>query len=184
MKALARAGDPYVTPSGEIIEPDGVEGKELKAKFKPSKRRTMKEMPAPPQILNAVACVFLYTLMGVGEREIAESLKITAKEVRDVRKMPAYTECFDAIANEFINANSELIGARIAAYSHDALTSVAQIAVKGKNEGNRLRAGQDLLDRAGHGPKESVAKRMMTSNELRIVVIDNDKQVGVQISGV
>ena len=107
--------------------------------YKPKRRRTVKDLPAPVATLNAVACVFMYTTLGLGDREIADTLNITTKQLKDVRGHPAYAECFDAITAEFININSDLINARIAAYSHDALTEIANIALNGKEEKNRLR---------------------------------------------
>lgn len=188
-KPLARPGDPYVDSRGNVYQAE-VAGHEKEAKasgelspktFKPSKKRTMNEMPAPVTVINGVACVFMYTLMGVGDREIADGLGITAAELKHIRNHTAYDECFNAIANEFINVNSDLIQARIAAYGHEALTSVANIAMHGKKDGDKLKASADLLDRGGFGPRENLLRGSMGKNDLRIVVVDGDKQVNVTI---
>ena len=141
-KPLAKWGDPYVKPDGTIVPPDRLDGGFDKSlpkvdpkEFKPHRKRTVKDLPAPVATLNGVACVFMYTTLGLGDREIADTLKITVKQLKELRGHPAYAECFEAVTAEFININSDMINARIAAYSHDALTEIASIALKGRRRG-------------------------------------------------
>lgn len=184
--ALARVGDPLITDKGIKIEPEGyANGRPLPSEkpalvldassFRPMRKRNIKELPADTNMMNGVAVVFLYTLMGVGDREIADTLRVTVPEVEAVRQHSAYRECFDAIVGEFINKNSDLLAARIAAYSHSALDVVGSISMNGKKEETRLKASTDLLDRAGVRAKD-VAERNSGSkaNELRIVIVKPD----------
>lgn len=187
-KPLARPGDPFVTARGLRIQPENapvdVEANQPKLtskNYRASVKRTLKDLPGTPDIMNGVGCILLYTLMGVGDREIATALKIEVAQVKMVRKSAPYGECFDAIAGEFVNANSDLISARIAAYGHDALTGLAHIAMNGKQEGNKLRANIDILDRGGFTKKDNAARSVGGMNELRIVVIDGDKKIGVEL---
>jgi hypothetical protein len=143
-KPLAKAGDPYVRPDGTIVPPDRINGgvdmslPRVDAKqFKPHRKRTVKDLPAPVPTLNGIACVFMYTTLGLGDREIADTLKITTKQLKEIRDHPAYGECFEAVTSEFININSDMINARIAAYSHEALSEIASIALNGKEERNQ-----------------------------------------------
>jgi hypothetical protein len=186
-KPLARPGDPYVTVGGKIIEPEGTrfdkEQPKLTAKnFRPQQRRTIGDLPAPPNVMNGVAAVFAYTVLGVGDREICDVLKISTAQLKSLRTHTAYAEFFDIVSNEFINANSELITARIAAYSHDALTTVAHVAFdpKSKNE-TRLKAADSLLDRGGFAAKENILRGKAGVNDLRIVLVKDDTGVSVDI---
>lgn len=186
-RPLARVGDPYVTLAGNIIQPERIpvdveeDQPQLTEKsFKPSQRRALKELPAAVNILNAVACVFLYTVLGIGDREIAAALKTTLADVKQIREHPAYTECFNSIVSEFISANSDLIHSRIAAYSHDALSRIADIALNGKQEGNVLRASTDIMDRGGF-TKKDLGKSGSGMDELRIIVTKGDADVQVDV---
>lgn len=187
-KPLARPGDPYVTPGGKIIEPektafDKEQMKLTPRSFKPHKRRTVNELPAPVNVMNGVAAVFAYTVMGVGDREICDVLNITSAQMKSLRAHTAYAEFFEIVSNEFINANSDLITARIAAYSHDALSTVAHVAFedpKAKSE-TRLKAADSLLDRGGFAAKENILRGAAGKNDLRIVVVRDDAQVSVDI---
>ena len=185
--SLAKHGDPLVLPDGRIVHPSGIkvdveknQPKPSGQKFKPTKKRSISELPAPVNTLNGVACVLLYSLLGIGDREMADALKISAGELDQIKSHQAYAECFDMLHNEFINVNSENLHARIAAYGHNALSSLAHIALNGQHEGNKLRGSIDLLDRGGVTKKE----RTLSGGgmePLRIVHIDGDKRTEVSI---
>jgi hypothetical protein len=188
-KALAKWGDPYVRPDGTIVPPDRINGgvdtdlpKPKLEEYRPSRRRTLKDLPAPVTTLNGIACVFMYTTLGLGEREIADTLKITVKQLKELKGHPAYAECFEAVTSEFININSELINARIAAYSHDALSEIACIALNGKDERNRLRGSTYLMNAGGYGDKKNGVA--VAKNDLRIVIIgQGDQEIHVETGG-
>jgi len=185
-RPLAKWGDPLVNPDGSIVPPDHIKGGVDEAlpkldvkEYKPKRRRTVKDLPAPVPTLNAVACVFMYTTLGLGDREIADTLNISVKQLKDVRSHPAYAECFEAITSEFISINSDLINARIAAYSHDALTEIANIALNGKEEKNRLRGSTYLMNAGGYGDKTNMGNSA-AKNDLRIVIIAKDQDVRIE----
>lgn len=186
-KPLAKWGDPYVTPTGAIIQPDNINGGVDEApvlnvvEYKPQKKRSAKELPAPPLTINAIACVFMYTMLGLGDREIADTLKITVEKLELIKKHSAYAECFEIVTGEFITINSEMIHARIAAYGHDALSSVADIALKGKDEKNRLRGSMFLMGAGGFGAKDQ--QKSVAQNDLRIVIINKEHDVRVEVDG-
>src|SRR5688572_5679560 len=108
--ALARVGDPLVTESGQVVHPEGyINGKPLPKEkpslvldagtFRPLKKRNLKELPAEVGTINGVAAVFMYTMLGVGDREIADALGIDVRRVEDVRAHSAYKECFDTVVD-------------------------------------------------------------------------------------
>lgn len=183
---LAKAGDPYVRPDGTIVPPDRVDGgvdrsmpkMDLK-EYKPRRRRNVKDLPAPVPTLNGIACVFMYTTLGLGDREIADTLKINVKQLKELRDHPAYAECFEAVTSEFININSDMINARIAAYSHEALSEIASIALNGKDERNRLRGSTYLMNAGGYGDKTNM-NSSIAKNDLRIVIIGKDQDVRIE----
>jgi hypothetical protein len=157
-KPLAKWGDPYLTLDGKVISPDAINGgidesvpKINLAEYKPSKKRTIRDLPAPVPTLKGIACVFMFTTLGLGDREIADALGISVEQMKGLKSSPAYAECFEAVTSEFISVNSELINARIAAYSHDALSEIANVALRGKEERNRLRGSCILWVLEGTG---------------------------------
>lgn len=190
-KLLPPPGDPYVTAIGEVIRPDRrpeqveVEDAVVRpAEFRPARRCNLGDLPGPPTMMNGLAAVFMYTVMGVGDREIADVLGLnSADRVRQVRESEAYSECFNAIADAFVSSNSELLASRVQAFAHDALTKVKTLSDNGKKEETQLRASQDLLNRAGVGPKELFARNGMANTDLRIVIVKGEQNVSVNVNG-
>lgn len=186
-KTLAHYGDPYVAASGKIIQPETLDTKEDVAKtaasksFKSKTKRTIKELPAQPNVLRGISCVFVYTVLGLSDREIAELLAITVVDVRRVRQHAGYAEVFGIVSQEFISANSALLESRIASYANDALTNVHQIAQHGVKEDTKLRANIDLLDRGGIRPKDVEGRRNQQGAELRIIISKGD---ALEVNGV
>jgi hypothetical protein len=192
--ALARVGDPLITDKGAKIHPEGyVNGRPLPKEkpslvldaitFRPIKKRNLKELPAEVGTINGISAVFMYTMLGVGDREIADALGIDVRRVEDVRAHSAYKECFDTVVDTFINKNSDLLAARIAAYSHSALDVVGHLAMHGQKEETQLRASTDLLDRAGVKAKDNAERNSMNNrSELRIIVVDGKKDVSVDVN--
>jgi hypothetical protein len=186
-KPLAKWGDPYLTLDGKVISPDAINGgidesvpKINLAEYKPSKKRTIRDLPAPVPTLKGIACVFMFTTLGLGDREIADALGISVEQMKGLKSSPAYAECFEAVTSEFISVNSELINARIAAYSHDALSEIANVALRGKEERNRLRGSMYLMGAGGYGDKSKVAANSAAKNDLRIVIIGKDQDVRIE----
>jgi len=185
--ALARPGDPYVAHTGQLFYPEGLppepsqddEPKLTASEYRPLVQRSAKDLPAPMQTMHCIACVVVYTVLGLGVREIADALNVDISVVERAKEHQAYDETFQALASEFINANSNLISARIAAASHGAVSSLVDIAHNGKQEGNKMRASIDLLDRAGHSKK--TPHGIDGANDLRIVITRGDQNVEVQM---
>jgi hypothetical protein len=189
-RELARPGDPYVAPDKSIVAPEPLSrtpavdvNTQIDPKdFKPSTRRTLKDLPADVRMVNACACIFMYTLMGIGDRQIAEALTISITQINQIRAHSAYAECFSLVVGEFINANSDHIQARIAAYSHGALSQMAKIAFDGEKENNKLKASSELLNMAGFSKRDALnGKGDTLMNELRIIVVEGEGKVDVNI---
>lgn len=190
-RALARVGDPIIDPqTGDVVDPVGFKGGKPvpqdvtidPAEYRPIKKRTIKELPGDVNIVNGVSIVFMYTILGLGDREIAEALGSHVDQIEKIRNHSAYGECFQAVLDEFINANANLLSSRIAAYGQKALDTVGKLIVEGKKEEVRLRASIDMLDRAGVRPKDQDQRQQVTKNELRIIVVDGDSNVNLNVS--
>ena len=87
-KALAKWGDPLLLLDGTLVPPDAINGgidesvpKIDLEDYKPSKKRTLKDLPAPVPTLKGIACVFMFTTLGLGDREIADALGISVEQM-------------------------------------------------------------------------------------------------------
>jgi hypothetical protein len=175
-------GDPWVSPDGKIVDPEYPEDYFPRVKeatkvdaqtFRGKRRRNLNELPGQPNVLNAVGAVMLYTMYGVGDREIAGALKCTVSDIEELRMHTAYGEYLDLIGSEIISAESDNIAHRMAAYAHGALDTIAHVSRNGKLESNRLKASMDIMDRGGFAPKIIQEKAVSLKNVLRIQLMDD-----------
>lgn len=189
---LAKPGDPYVTVSGKVLSPISEDKKANPeregtkainpAAFRGSKRLVISDLGVPTNVLNACALVFFYTVIGISDREIADAVGADVEHVKKVRDLPAYSECFERITGEFVNANSNLLNFRIAAYGHAAVSAIGDIITddEAKPE-TRLRASSDMLDRGGMRPQDTAQRSMSMKNELRIVIVNGNEQSDINL---
>lgn len=186
---LARPGDPLVTGTGLVVQPERSPGEHVDPlnisarDFRARKKKSISELAAPPRVMNGIAAAIVYTALGVQDSDIEDALNIQRGTIKRIREHEAYTDAFNAVLSELINANSSLLTSRIQAYAHDALTTVANIAVSGEKEANKLRASDSILDRAGTRPQDNVTRVNMGKNDLRILVVTADNEVQVDIGG-
>lgn len=192
-RGLARPGDPLIADNGSKVEPENkptkkqasvmqVDGTIDAALYRPTKRRILKELPAAPNVISGIGAVFMFTMMGVGDREIADTLGTTVEHINELRSHPAYGECFESILAEFVNANSTLITSRIASYAQAAVTKIGTLASNAKKEETQFAASKDILDRAGVRPKDQENRANMSVNDLRIIIVDGNRSSEVSIN--
>lgn len=197
---LAKPGDPLVTRTGVLVDPDLPRIQKALDKlpatvgetrsnnaispsdFRSQKKRNIKDLPAPVNVMNGVGAVFMYTMMGVGDREIADTLGITTMQLDELRHHSAYVECFQQVIDELISAQSDAIQARIASYANKAVDNIFHIAQHTEEDSLKLRANQDLADRAGIGAKQMMERKVGQQATLRIMVIDEEKSVNVNLN--
>ncbi len=183
---LPAVGDPLVLGDGRTIMPDveddfaptiSINDVAAPSEYRPSVRRAFRDFAATPKSLRAVAVVFVFTSLGVSDREIVEELSISQENIDELRKTASYAEVFDAMLNEFININSGLLQSRIHSYSHSALSKVAHLASHALKEETAFTASKDILDRAGTRPQDMVKNQLSSGNELRITITRKDNEI-------
>lgn len=197
---LAKPGDPLVSRNGVLIDPElprsavldklpAPVGSPSKNSvgfepplFRASKRKNLNELPAPANVLNGVGAVFMYTCLGVGDREIADTLNITTMQLEELRNHSAYIDCFNIVVDELISANSDALQARIASYATRAVENIMDVAENAEKDETKLRANQDIADRAGVGAKQLAERKSGQVSSLRIMILDDDKSVNVDLN--
>lgn len=189
--SLAEPDDPIVLADGRVVEPERPfeleqsvpQQKTLSrpADYKPSVRQTTKDLPAPTRSMNAIGVVFMYTMLGVADTEIASVLNITIPQIKEIKSSDAYSKTFEMMMHAFIDANSDVLQSRIAAMAHGALSTVASLASNSKIEGVKLKASIDLLDRAGTKKADQVKNNGMSMGQLRIVVTTPSKDTSIDV---
>lgn len=186
---LAKEGDPYISGSGTLIEPDNLPDEEIIAVSEerralpkistilPQKDLGLDYLPEPDYKQQTVlAAVVGLKLMGVNAVNIAEIMDTDLETIERLTNSPATQKSFEYIFRNIIDSNSTAIQGRIAAYANGAVDTVKELMEdKDVRDDVRLKAAQDVLDRSGTNADQFFATNNETSqqdDELRIVVMD------------
>lgn len=148
--------------------------------YRPQVTRSLRDLPAPANMMKAVAVIMTWTIMGLSDSEISEELGISPTELRQIRGHRAYAEAFEVVFSEFVRANSQFLQARIAAYGGDAVNTLAA-KLSSKNELVQVMASKDLLDRSGLRPVDLAGKNTADQNEFKISIIPAEHGIDVNI---
>jgi hypothetical protein len=181
---LPKPGDPYVSSKGQVVLPKkehaaAIEIGPPRAKnIMPSVRRSIKDFPADENTQKAINVVMVFSLLGMTENEIAFALNVKLEDVRRLRELTTYQETFELLFSEMISINSTSMQAKIAAFAPKALENLMDLANDAENENAKVKANQDLMDRAGLHHETLYGKNASDDafSSLKIVISDGDEQ--------
>lgn len=190
---LAKPGDPYVTERGQVLLPDDAPddaiprfetlGAPIAKNIISTERRTIKELPADPRVQTVINAVLVYQLLGMTDNEISHITHVSMEDIQRLKKLNEYQETFDILFHQFISVNSTSLQSKIASFAGEALDNVMHIAGNSKHEIAKLKANQDILDRAGLHPETLFGKNKPEDGfeSLKIVIQDGKDDEGMKV---
>lgn len=191
---LARAGDPYVTDKGQVLLPgpspedalpraDSVLGAPIARNLISTERRTVKELPADVRTQTVINAVMVYQLLGMTDNEISHITGVSISDIVKIKHLNEYQETFDILFHQFISVNSNSLQSKIASFAGEALDHVMVIARESKHDLAKLKANQDILDRAGLHPETLFGKNKQEDGfeSLKIVIQDGADKEGMSV---
>jgi hypothetical protein len=188
MTLVADTSEPLVLADGTKIDP--ASGKVIKERGRqmievPSSteaqkiiaktRRSIAELPAPPQQMTPVALVAFYTLFGLSEQDISLALdgRLTVEQIERVRELDAYKEFMVTARENIIETSTNKVRDIFHRHAERAASTIVEM-IDSDVDGLAFAASKDLLDRAGHRPADIVEHRHMMENALQIVITKKD----------
>ncbi len=138
-------------------------------------RRTLKELPAPPDQMNPIAVVMYYDMMNVNQNEIVVATGLTADQVKDIQMSEAYTLAKEDMVQFALDVEQSTVRGMLSNNALGAAQQIVTIALTAKSDMNRLNASKDLLDRAGHRPVDVVEHQHKLDGDLTINIIRKDE---------
>lgn len=187
---LPDADEPLILADGTKIDPET--GKVIRDKIvgsmiavpSPSEaqrlvvraRKTVADLPLPPQQLSGVGLVAFYVLFGLSDTDISLALdgKITVEQVKQIKSCDAYTEFMATAKANIIETETDIVREVFQTHAHGAAKKIVDLA-DSDNDVLAFKASQDILDRAGHRPADVVEHRHRMEDALHIVVTKRDE---------
>ena len=155
-----------VLASGEVVTPQPavevvreIQSGRAAARALDRVHRKLGDLPEQTEKMNAVACVLMYTGVGLGDDDIAIALKTSTENVQRLKELDAYkqlSEMFDATVFEDAKRTANHIITRASA---DAASTMVD-AVYDKDKAIALTASRDVLRLAGVGTDRADASKI------------------------
>jgi hypothetical protein len=139
-------------------------------------RRSVADMPVPPQQMNGVSLVVFYTMWGLSVQDIALQINGTVEQVKRIKKLPEYEKLYGDLFKSVMEFEANDIRGFFQQKAKDAAGKIYETM----NEEGALgfAAAKDILDRAGHRPADVVEHRHRLDNSLQIEIIRKDENSG------
>lgn len=190
--SLPDANDPLVLADGTVINPTTGEPERARQRFidvpthsqaqqaATSFKRKLIDMPAPPQHMNGISLVVLYTMYGLSDADIATLLDVDEKQIGRMRMHDAYTKMYNEVVQGIIQQDKDSVQTLLSQASHGAARRVIAIAEQDEDDALAFAASKDILDRAGHRAQDTANERManaMTGLTINIKRATSDDDV-------
>lgn len=139
-------------------------------------KKSISDLPLPPQQLSGVGLVAFYTLFGLSDMDIALALDshVTLEQIGNIKESDAYIDFMSTAKSNILNTETEAVREVFATHAKAAATKIVELA-DSENDVLSFKASQDILDRAGHRPVDVVEHRHSMEDSLNIVIIKRDE---------
>lgn len=116
---------------------------------KPVHSMRLEDLPSSPKVMNATCAIISYKLLGLPNRDICDALGCTINQLEDILNGEVYTETYNKVIEAFTNGQKENAKDILANGVITAANELITIVKKSKNEANRLKAAESVLNRSG-----------------------------------
>lgn len=180
-ESLPEPSSTLVLPNGVEISPDGtirdpaveaatiVENGTTAIALVQRMKRTLGDMPDVPRNMNPVACVIVYTQVGLSDEDIAASLSTDVETIQRLKSSEIYTKLTELFEERVFEDERKTAQHIISKHSANAATKMVSL-VNSKSGDLALAAARDIL-RIGGVDKSQQGTGL---SSLKIVMIDKE----------
>jgi hypothetical protein len=177
---LVLADGTKIGPDGKVIKDKTSDWREIPS---PSvaqdlvvrARKSVEELPMPPEQMSGVGLVAFYTLFGLDDTNIAIALngKLTESQIANIRRLSVYKDFMVTAKTNLLETAQEQVRELLSKHALNAANKIVEHA-QAENDVLSFKASQDILDRAGHRPADIVEHRHKLEDSLHIVIEHKD----------
>lgn len=185
---LAEPGTPLKLADGTMIDPATGRARRLSSTYVevPSHSKAQEQIrkintrladiPMLPKQLNVVSAILSYTLIGLGDDEIATATGLTKKQITTVRTSEVYEQLQKKIVDNIADQDETDVRTYLVKHARKAAENVVDL-LEAEDEKVSLAASKDILDRSGQRPVDTVNHIVEQRQTLNIVHIKRDETI-------
>lgn len=136
-----------------------------------SARKRLTDLPLPPNKMNSVSVILVYSVMGVSEEDIATVMHIDESIVRNIKMSDVYSSLKQEFIDNLVKTDLDNVRNLFIDGSHHAAHKMIELS-QSNNAATALAASKDILDRAGHRPSDVVEHRHKVEGGLTIEIVE------------
>lgn len=184
---LPQGTEPLVLADGTMISPiDGdivieevlVEvpnTEEIKREITASRKR-ISDLPVPPDQMNTISIIISYSLFGITDEDISNTLLVPLEQLKTIKDSDVYTSLQDQFIKNIVASDASNVRGMFEQKSANAANKVFDL-MDSENETTRMVAAKDVLDRAGHRPADVIEHRHRMEGGLTIEYVEKKDDI-------
>lgn len=141
--------DENKVPSNLTVVPTNRKTQQLEG----ARLKRLADLPNPPKEMNVVSVILSYVLFGLDNEDIATAVNVTVNQVELIKSSDAYKTMYETAVDTIRENDLDNIRSMFVKNSKAAARTVNNLMYSDEDM-IKLKAAQDILDRAGHRPKD------------------------------
>ena len=186
---LPQGTEPLVLADGTVINPvDGTvvddaslvevpNTEQVKREIVASRRR-ISDLPVPPGQMNTISVIIAYSLFGVNDEDISNTLLIPLEQVTNIKESDAYVNLQEQFLKNILESDLASVRGMFIQKSSSAARVMFELLAS-KSEATRTTAAKDVLDRAGHRPIDVIEHRHKMEGGLTIEYVEKKDDIPI-----
>ena len=162
---------------GQVIEDDGMvevpNTTEIKREIVASRKR-ISDLPVPPSQMNTLSVIISYSLFGITDNDISNTLSIPLDKLQTIKSSDAYIALQSQFVKNIVESDLADVRGMFVQKSRSAAGKMFDL-MDSDSEATRMVAAKDVLDRAGQRPVDVVEHRHRMEGGLTIEYVEKKK---------
>ena len=184
---MVQGTEPLVLADGTKIDPeDGCvvtdeilvavpNTEEIKREIVASRKR-ISDLPVPPSQMNTISVVMSYSLFGITDEDISNTLLIPLKQLQAVKSSDVYAGLQKQLLKNIVESDMSDVRGLFVQKSRTAADVMFNL-MGSESETTRGSAAKDVLDRAGQRPVDIVEHRHKMEGGLTIEYVERKDDI-------
>ena len=184
---LVQGTEPLVLADGTKIDPeDGCvvtdeilvavpNTEEIKREIVASRKR-IGDLPVPPEQMNTLSVIISYSLFGITDEDISNTLLIPLDQLQTIKSSDAYIGLQGTFLKNILESDLSNVRGMFVQQSSKAAQTMFNL-LDSESESTRGVAAKDVLDRAGQRPVDVVEHRHRMEGGLTIEYVEKKDDI-------
>lgn len=139
-------------------------------------RKRISDLPVPPAQMNTLSVIISYTLFGITDEDISNTLAIPLDQLKTIKASDAYDDLQQQLLKNILDSDASDVRNMFVAQSRNAADRMFSL-LNSNNEATVGTAAKDILDRAGQRPVDVVEHRHKVEGGLTIEYVEKKDDI-------